>query len=196
MATHNPLNGDLMLSKNYLLLPLFLILFGCGQTTDDAPAAVEKPTPAYGTWGVDLSARDETIKPGDDFFSYANGSWLKANEIPAERSSYGVGLIVHEQAQERVKTIIEELSAASGEKGSPEQKVGDYYASWMNANSLNELGITPLKPDLTRIQGIETANDLTAEFGRLHYIGGISPISHSLGIDPADPNKYLSLIHI
>ncbi len=178
-----------------------LLLAACGDSNDNASsdaagkAATEmqasaNTSPAIGDWGVDLTARDEAVTPGNDFFNYANGTWMATHDIPADRSSYGVGLIVHERAQERVKAIIEELGAKGGEKGTPEQKVGDYYASWMDTATLNELGAAPLKADLDRIAGISDLTGLTEEFGRANYVGGNRVITAGLGIDPRDPNKY------
>ncbi|MCZ6502296.1 MAG: M13 family metallopeptidase [Gammaproteobacteria bacterium] len=189
--------------RNYLLAPLFLMLVACDnsetslsraeQSKPDAGAAdttKENAQAVFGNWGVDLTARDESVKPGDDFFRYVNGAWLDSNEIPPERTSYGVSLIVHERAQQRVRDIIEELGEKSGAKGTPEQKVGDYYASWMDTQTVNKLGIKPLQADLDRIAGIENTAALTAEFGKQYYVGGISPITTSLGVDPSNPDKY------
>ncbi|MBV1876174.1 MAG: M13 family metallopeptidase [Pseudomonadales bacterium] len=172
----------------------FIVLFisACTSTerSSDTTANQPRPKPVFGSWGVDLAARDQSIKPGEDFFNYANGAWLARHKIPPERSSYGLSLIVHEKAQQRVKAIIEEFGASSGPKGSSAQQIGDYYASWMNTKTLNELGITPLLPDLKRIAAISNITELTVEFGKFHYTAGISPIAQSLGIDPADPDKY------
>lgn len=189
--------------RTILLAALFLSLPGCdntghfgGNSGDDArvtqatEVTIEPNSPTIGSWGVDLTARDESIKPGDDFFRYVNGTWLDNNEIPAERTSYGMGLLVHERAQKRVRAIIEDLSAQSGAKGTPEQKVGDYYASWMDTETVNKLGITPLQPDLDRIAAIKDIAGLTTEFGRQYFVGGTSPISSGLGIDPKNPDKY------
>ncbi len=178
-----------------------LLLAACGSSDDNASndaagkAATEmqasaNTSPAIGDWGVDLTARDEAVTPGNDFFNYANGTWMAKHDIPSDRGSYGVGLIVHERAQERVKAIIEELGAKGGEKGTPEQKVGDYYASWMDTATLNELGAAPLQADLERIAAISDLTGLTEEFGRANYVGGNRVITAGLGIDPRDPNKY------
>ncbi len=159
-----------------------------GETIPDV--FVEKVSPAIGTWGMDLEGRNENITPGDDFFLSSNGNWLDAHEIPADRSSYGVGLQVHERAQERVKAIIEELGSKGGAKGTPEQKVGDYYASWMDVETVNSKGAAALQEDLTRIAAISDLAGLTAEFGRANYVGGNRIISAGLGIDPSNPDKY------
>jgi putative endopeptidase len=169
-----------------------LLIAGCSEETD--PTAIEtKPqaSATYGDWGVETQYIDETIKPGDDFFRHVNGKWLEQNEIPADRVSTGVGLMLHEAAQEDVKAIIEELSSQPSEVGTPEQKVGDYYASWMDTETLNKKGIAPLQPDLDRIKAIKTRKDLATEFGRVHYVFGTTPIYQGLGIDPRDPDRYL-----
>ena len=101
-----------------------------------------------------------------------------------------MGLIVHERAQERVRGIIEEVAAQKAEPGTPEQKVGDYFASWMETEVLDSLGIGPLQEDLDRIAGIDSLAGLTAEFGRASYVSGMRPITAGIGIDPKNPDRY------
>jgi len=186
--------------------PLIFILFAgllctaCSGGDNSATATAQPNQPSgtlneqtkasIGTWGLDLDARDLSVTPGNDFFRFVNGTWLSNTEIPADRTSTGVSLAIHERAQERVRGIIEEVSARSGAPGSNEQKVGDYYASWMATDRLNELGITPLQADLDRVAQIESNAELAGEFGKLHYISGASPIYQGLGIDPKNPDRY------
>lgn len=186
---------EVYMKRTFLILSIGLLI-GCGGNTETPSETSSEPVSApqqtvFGDWGIDLTTMDKTVKPGDDFFRYMNGKWLDDNEIPADRSSYGVTLILHEKSQEQVKAIIEELGASENSKGSAEQKVGDYYKSWMNTETLNEKGIAPLKADLDRIAKIENTDQLTTEFGRMHYVFGNSPIGQGLGIDPRDPNKYM-----
>lgn len=187
---------------NYKAIQLalsLLLLAGCDASNEQAAKVEMSPieqddfgfgSSGFGTWGFDLTAIDESTKPGDDFFRFVNGAWLDKNEIPAERTSYGVSLIVHERAQERVRAIIEELGAENSAIGTPEQKVGDYYASWMDVSTVNKLGISPLRPDLERISRIEDVAALLTEFGQQYFIKGISPFSAGLGIDPKNPDSY------
>ncbi len=79
--------------------------------------------------------------PGNDFNAYVNGGWMDTAEIPADRASDGVGLMVHEQSQEDVKIIIEESAEGDFAKGTDEQKVGDLYKSYMNMETRNALGV-------------------------------------------------------
>ncbi len=164
--------------------------------TQTEPEANTGATPVFGDWGVDMSTMDKSVKPGDDFFRYMNGKWLDENDIPADRSSHGISLTLHEDSQEQVRAIIEELGAKDSPMGTPEQKVGDYYKSWMDVDTLNRKGIEPLRADLARIAAIENRAQLAAEFGRMHYVFGDAPIAQALGIDPRDPDKHLLVIYL
>ena len=174
-----------MTLRNVYLLLACLFVFGC-----DSEVRAPADKPHYQPWGVALDARGLEVNPGDDFWSFANGKWAAENEIPPERTSHGVWLEVHERAEERVRGIIEELGAADSQPGSPEQKVGDYYSSWMNTAKADELGIAPLQPDLDRIGSIRNADELAAEFGRQYFVSGASPFSAGLGINPKNPDEY------
>ncbi len=177
-----------------------LLLAGCDAEVDQPAAeaatapieAADNPalTPRIPPWGVDLSAKNPATKPGDDFWRYVNGTWADETEIPPDRVTHGVWLDVHERAEQRVRDIIEALAAVDSEPGSSEQMVGDYYASWMNTDKLDDLGIAPLASDLNRIAAIDSVAELAAEFGRQYYISGASPFSAGLGIDPEDPSAY------
>ena len=180
-----------MISRNLGVLLFCFFLSGCDQVGDWlAGMTGKKAQPHYQPWGVDMSAWDADMAAGDDFWAFANGNWAAASEIPPERTTHGVWLDVHERAEARVRNIIEELGSAESMAGSPEQKVGDYYASWMNTARLELLGIAPLMPDLDRIQAIDDRGELAAEFGRQYFISGASPFSAGLGINPVNPDEF------
>src|SRR5215469_15211801 len=82
--------------------------------------------------GVDFAGMDHSVKPGDDFFNYANGSWIKKTEIPADRSNYGVGAIMVEKTLKEVRGLIEEAARGKAAPGSDARKIGDFYASYMD----------------------------------------------------------------
>jgi putative endopeptidase len=88
--------------------------------------AADAARPAVGLWGFDEAGMDKSVKPGDDFVAYANGKYLKALEIPADRSSYGVSSKLRELSQERTRQIIEDAARQPAAPGSNAQKVGDY----------------------------------------------------------------------
>src|SRR5687768_301894 len=81
-------------------------------------AAAETPAPSPGP-GIDLAGMDRSVKPGDDFFRYANGTWLKTTEIPADRGSYSVGWIVTDRNNQRTVELIQEAAAGPAPAGSP-----------------------------------------------------------------------------
>ena len=101
----------------------------CSQTPSHA-AAVPAAAPAaqIAPWGLDLGARDAAVKPGDDFYRYAEGHWLDSQQIPADHSRWGSFEELSERAHEQVRAIVEGLPAGAP-AGSVAQKAGDYYRS-------------------------------------------------------------------
>jgi len=166
---------------------------GCGgggsapasTVSTPAPPAVKKPV--YGTFGLDLTARKESVKPGDDFFAYVNGSWYDTFVIPADKSSYGVANTLDDEARANVRKIIESAAAAKPAPGSVEQKIGDYFASFMETAKIEAGGVNALKPDLDRIAAVKTASELSRLFGEP---GFQSPVGAYIGPDDKDPDHY------
>src|SRR6476620_8097392 len=76
--------------------------------------------------GIDVAGMDRSVKPGDDFFAYANGSWVKETEIPADQTSYGAGAILDELTNQRVSDLIKEMAKSTAAAGSEQQMIGDY----------------------------------------------------------------------
>ena len=114
--------------------------------------------------GIDLAGMDKSVAPGDDFFHYANGTWIKTTEIPADRSAWGSG---GELAEKTTAETAELIRAAQHAKpGTAARKVGDYYAAYMDEARIETLGLSPLKPTLARIAAIKDKKALAAEFGR------------------------------
>src|SRR5450432_2193863 len=127
----------------------------------EPPAA---PAPEPDTAGVDLAGIDRAIAPGDDFFGYANGAWVKRTEIPADRSSYGTGAVLTELTARRTADLIKE-AALHAPAGSDAQKIGDTYASFMDEDGIEAKGIAPLQPALDRIAAIADAGGLGRALG-------------------------------
>ncbi|WP_297508092.1 M13 family metallopeptidase [uncultured Caulobacter sp.] len=125
-----------------------------------APALAQTQTGSKS--GVDLASIDKTVKPGDDFWTYANNTWIKAHPIPADRSGYGIGAVMVEEANKRTVDLIQ--AAAKGGAGDG-KKVGDYYATYMDEKAIEAKGIAPLKPGLARIAAIKDKKQLAAVLG-------------------------------
>ncbi len=143
----------------------------------------------YGTWGVDLTALDRSVRPGDDFWHYVNGGWDKRTEIAADRTSAGAGVLLVDEAERQVRAIVEDLArnpAASGQVG---RQVGDFYASWMDQAGIEARGTAPLKPYLDRIAGISSRTDLIRAFAAP---GVTAPVGVGITPDPADPARYIA----
>lgn len=142
---------------------------------------------------IDPANMDPTVKPGDDFFEYANGGWLKNNTIPAKETSWGSFLMLRDDNRKKLVGIVEEASKASGQpKGSIKQRVGDLYASAMDTVAIEKRGYDPIKPDLQRIDAITDLDGVVNEivFQRANALG--SPL-FSFGVrqDSKNVSKYV-----
>ena len=117
------------------------------------------------THGLDLKAMDKSVKPGDDFYNYANGTWMKVTPIPPDRSSYGVFSILDEKANKRTADRIKDADKASAPAGSDTRKIGDYYAAFMDEKAIEARGLKTIQPELDQIAAIGDASALARELG-------------------------------
>ena len=147
--------------------------------------------PELGSFGVDTSYQDSSVRPGDDFFRFTNGRWLDTFELPADRSNYGSFNVLGDRSDERVRTIIDDLTSLEPAQGSVEQKVSDYYLSYMDVETLNELGISPLRQGLSALAEIDTVDELIAGFGRAQIENTASPFGFYVGADRSDPDQHM-----
>src|ERR1700712_2439095 len=109
------------------LVPLLFTL-GCNRD-QPAPAAAQKTPTAH---EVDRRGMDTSVEPGDDFFRYANGGWLKTTEIPPDRSNYGTWSVLFDRAQQRTRALLEDPAGGKGEASPEARKIADYYASYLD----------------------------------------------------------------
>ena len=142
------------------------------------------------TSGILTEYMDTTVNPGDNFTAFVNGKWVKETEIPADKSSYGVGYIVHEESEDNVKKIIEESASGDFEAGSDEQKVGDLFQSFMDLEKRNEIGVAPLKEELAKIDALSNYDDLATYFAYANKYGTNVPIGLFIYQDFKDPTIY------
>ena len=115
--------------------------------------------------GIDFEGMDRRVKPGADFFAYANGTWLKKTEIPSDRASFGTGAIVRERTEARAVELIKNAATTSAPTGSELRKVGDYYLSYMDEAAIEAAGLKPLSAKLSRIASIADRKDLALALG-------------------------------
>jgi putative endopeptidase len=160
----------------FFILVLAAFVTGCGSSST-APAAVPEATAApaqafFAPHGFDLSAMDTSVKACDDFYRFAVGKWRDTHPLPAQYSRYGRFEELAERNREVLHQILEQDAAMTNARpGSAEQKVGDFYAACMNETAVETAGITPIQPELERINGISDRASLIAELNRLHTEG-------------------------
>jgi endothelin-converting enzyme/putative endopeptidase len=152
-----------------------------------APPAAGKAR--YGSFGIDLAARDNAVKPGDDFFHYANGSWLKAVEIPADRTGWSLWTVLGEDIEQQLKAIVDELAATRGASNSVGSQVGNFYRAWMDEAGIEQRGTAPLRPYLKKISDVRSRGDLVNLFATPGYT---APIGLGAIPDFTDPTRYVA----
>jgi len=157
------------------------------------------PKPQIGEFGVDLSARDTAVHPGDDFFRYANGTWLKTFEIPEDLPGYGSFTLLYLQSEDELHSILEELTRGEAPEGTPSWKMDVLYGEYLDVASRDAKGLAPLAPYLEEIHGATTHEDvarLLGEYTRLNYRGyrgaWVSPFLFFVDQDEKDPSRYLA----
>jgi len=151
--------------------------------------AVEAEKAELGSFGVDLTARNEAVKPGDDFFMYASGTWYDNYIMPADKTRYGAFSGLAERSEDDVKAIIEEI-AARKDLNAEEKLVADFYNAYMDTETLNKLGVAPIKPLLSEISDISSTDDLAKMFGKSWLTGNKAPFGGGMWFNRLDPNKY------
>jgi putative endopeptidase len=154
--------------------------------------------------GPDLAGMDVRVAPGDDFYAYANGAWINATEIPADRSSYGNGAILAELTAQRVNDLLKAAAASRARAGSEAQQIGDFYESFLDEAAIESQGLKVMQPAFERIDGIFSRNELAAALGEtvradvdiLNNTNLHTP--HLLGLwvaqDLNDPERYMPFL--
>ncbi|MGA2694599.1 MAG: M13 family metallopeptidase [Terriglobales bacterium] len=143
-----------MLFANLLLTTLV-------STVHAQDAAKDEPA----VHGIAVSNMDTSVKPGDDFFEYANGGWIKRTEIPADRGGIGVFTKLGDMANKRTAALIEEAAKSNAPAGSSPRKIADLYNSYMDEAGIEAKGVMPLKPHLDGIAAIRDKKQLARALG-------------------------------
>lgn len=141
--------------------------------------------------GILIKNMDTTAVPGNDFTQYVNGAWMKNTKIPADKSSYGVGSMVNDKAQEDVKALIENAAKGSPKSDSEEQKIGDFYESYMNMKVRDSIGLAPLSDEFKKVDAIASPKDLAAYFAYAGRLGNLAPFGVGVLEDFKNPKKYM-----
>ncbi|MDX3911064.1 MAG: M13-type metalloendopeptidase [Sphingobium sp.] len=138
-----------------------------------------------GSYGFDESGMDRTVKPGDDFYDYANGGWAKRTAIPEDKSNYGAFNVLDDLSRERTKGILESA------RNDPDSKIGAAYASYLDEAAIEAKGLSPIKPWLAEINKLKDKKAYSALAAKAARQGVGGPISARVGQDDKDPETYI-----
>src|SRR5262245_45721333 len=168
----------------------FIVLAACTTVKTTKPTTPPKGKATYGEYGLMLDWFDKAVKPGDDFYLHAAGTWDKTTPIPADRSVYGLDAMLGDKVETDLRAIAESAAAGNAPEGSIERKVGDFYASYMDEAAIEAKGFAPMKPYLDKIMAIKTPADLAQGFVDGIEAYGSSPIGMYVHIDEKKPEAY------
>jgi putative endopeptidase len=196
------------MTRNPLYLSLFslALLAACAQpanapqTTSAKPDATDgkssqggtaaRGKPKLGTFGVDLAGLDKSVKPGKDFYNFAGGTWAKENQIPGDRSRWGMFDQLREEADANVHKILEEQKSAKAAKGTSAQKAGDFYSTYLDTAAIDAKGFAPVKPALDDIAKAKSLDDIAKLMARPD-LPLPSPIGMGVELDEKNPDRYI-----
>ena len=185
------------MARMLALLAAGTALAGCATRTAPpvevaAPVAEVAPVPiapapkaAIGTFGFDTSGMDPSVKPGDDFFQYANGTWTKNTQIPADKSNWGTFAILQDLSQQRTREL---LDAA---KDDPNSKIGVAYASFLDEAAVEVKGLAPIEPWLGEIRALKSRNGYAALSGEAARNGITGLFGGFVGQDDRNSDVYV-----
>ncbi|MCL9806683.1 M13 family metallopeptidase [Flavobacterium amniphilum] len=163
-----------------LIAGIALMAVGCKKEKEFDPNAPD----------VLVTNRDTLTDPSDDFFTYANGGWFKNNPIPDSERSNGIFRTIGDTINSQIRQICEKSAEENASKGSNKQKIGDFYASGMDTITIDKLGITPLKAELSKIDAIKDVPGLLNSMAYLHTIGASPAFGFYVGQDDKISTKY------
>jgi putative endopeptidase len=171
-----------------------------------APQAAPAAKPAWGAFGIDSPSMDQSVHPGDDFWSYVNGSWARSVEIPADRGAFSQVARLNDVSSAQVRAILDEYIARRGQLAGDDLRVADYYAALIDRPAIDARGAAPLLADLAPIRAAATHAALAGEMGRLarEYQGTPplgrmpryfpSPFPIGIGQDNKNPDRYVPFV--
>lgn len=174
--------------KIKLSLKLFTIILISMILTTSCQQKVDKKIT------LDVSVIDTTFDPAEDFFHYSNNGWMKMHPLPADESSYGTFNQLRKETSIKVQTLLEELAKSKYEKGTVEQKIGDFYALGMDTAKIEEQGLQPLKPEFDRIASISTIEDVQNQIAHFHLYQIASTFSFYASTDIKNSGMNIGLI--
>ncbi|MCW0211820.1 MAG: peptidase M13 [Pseudonocardia sp.] len=155
-------------------------------------AQQSEPTPSGSTpSGLDLRWIDSAVRPQDDLFTHVNGAWLRTYEIPDDRSQDGAFRVLRDRAEDDVRAIVERAAAAGAAPGTDARRIGDLYASFMEVDRVERLGVEPLRPLLDEVSAATDRAALASVLGLRQRQGRVSLFGAFVSTDAKDSTRYL-----
>jgi putative endopeptidase len=192
-----------MMRKLILLLAATTVLSGCTSAGTDSAGSTEAPVtpaaepappappaakPTFGTFGFDEAGMDRNVRPGDNFFNFANGTWTKNTPIPADRSNYGMFTLLDDLSRQRTQEILEEA------RKDPNSKIGNAFASFLDEAAVEAKGLEPLRPWLNQIKGLSSKTGYAALAAEAERNGIQGPVGGFIGQDDKEPDEYAATL--
>ncbi len=169
-----------------LLVPLLSLTACAGVAAKNPPA----PTPPRAS-GLDRAGFDEKVRPQDDLYRHVNGRWLEVTEIPPDKSNYSMFAKLEDDARAQIRALVEELASKPQPAGSNEQKIADFYRSFLDEATADKLGLAPLQADLQRIRKLGSKREVAQEIGRQQRRGLPSLINSEIKQDAKEATAYI-----
>lgn len=140
-----------------------------------------------------IDGGDPSVRPQDDLFQAVNGGWLSRTEIPGDKRSYGTFMILREKAEADIRALIEEASRNPG-KNQEARMIGDFYSAVLDVDTLDKLGLGPIKPLIDRIHALENLEQTAVMLAELQKDGVAEPVGLYVGPDEKDPDTNVVLL--
>jgi putative endopeptidase len=150
-----------MIRASFLIFTSSLALAACNMNANKAPTEQVAGTAS----GIDLAGIDKSVKPGDDFNAYANGSWLKAAQIPADRSSVGTSYEINNVAEKRLATLLDDIAKSNPKPGTDDRRITDFRTAYLDQATIDRTTPRELKADVDRFMAIGDKRALSAAIG-------------------------------
>jgi putative endopeptidase len=188
-----------MMLKNCATLICIASLTACvsNQTppaaTAAAAASAAAPHPTLRS-GIDLQYVDTSVRPQDDVYQYLNGKWLRDYQLPADKAGVGSFTIVQDKTEEQLRTIVDALDQAPGNEDPDAKKLADLYASYMNEDQLETLGLKPLLAEFAGIDAIKDRNAIPNVMARMIEIGAGAPFNLRVNLDARNSAQYAVIL--
>ena len=168
------------------LIAAFSCSWSLGYAEDSIPTRLK-----YGAWGFDLAGMDPATRPGDDFFRFANGTWIDKTQIPPDKPAYSLRLAMTDLTEKRLHEMMESFGAKSNQNPSTlEQKAGTFYSSFMDEARVEQLGAKAIESELTAVKDAKTRDDFSVLMGQTTTDFEFSLFNPMIDVDLKDPHKY------